>query len=52
MVVAVVDYGDWAVIVYLDDIVVFGMDPRQIWAETMTILRCLYDAGFMMNVKK
>ncbi len=33
-VVAVVDKGDIQVVVYLDDIVVYGSDPRKVWEET------------------
>lgn len=48
----VVDHSDCAVIVYLDDIVVFGINPRQVWAYEMMILCRSCEARFLMNVRK
>ena len=46
------DKGDCAVVVYLDDIVIYGTQALQVWAETLIVLKRLTDAGFMINVKK
>ena len=48
----IVDKGDILIVVYFDDIVVFGDDPDHVWAETVTVIQCLTEAGFMLNVKK
>ena len=37
---------------YLDGIVVFGDDPNCVWAEIVTVIRQLTEAGFILNVKK
>ena len=40
------------VVVYLDDIAVFGDDPAQVLADTEEAIRRLAEAGFMINMKK
>ena len=39
-------------VIYLDDIVVYGTDPRLVWEETKVVLERLCNAGFMVNTKK
>ena len=39
-------------VIYLDDIVVFGDDFYYVWAETKTVIQCLTKAGSMLNLKK
>ena len=51
-VVAVVDKEDIQVVVYLDDIVVYGSDPCKVWEETKVVLERLTEASFMINIKK
>ena len=51
MVVSVIDRGDCQVIVYLDDIVVYGTCPERVWSETKLCLERLGRAGFMINLK-
>ena len=41
-----------SVVVYLDDIVVYGTDPICVWEEAKVVLECLTDAGFMINTAK
>ena len=48
----IVDCGDVSVVVYLDDIVVYGTDPIRVWEETKVVLECLARAGFMINTAK
>ena len=36
----------------MDDIVVFSDEPNCLWVEAVTIVQCLTEAGFMLNVKK
>ena len=50
--VAVVDKGDVKVIIYLDDIVLYGNDPVTVWRETVLVLERLTAAGFMVNTAK
>jgi len=52
VVVDVVDRGDVSVIIYLDNIVLFGVDPTRVWAETLIVLQRLTKAGFMINTAK
>lgn len=52
VVVAVVDRGDVQVVIYLDDIVVYGTDPRVVWEETKVVMERLSRAGFMINTRK
>ena len=40
------------VVVYLDDIAVFGDDQDQVLADTLEAIRRLTEAGFMINLKK
>ena len=40
------------VVVYLDDIAIFGDDPAQVLEDTAEAVRRLTAAGFMMNLKK
>ena len=46
------DCGDISVVVYLDDIVLYGTDPICMWEETKVVLECLAHAGFMINTAK
>ena len=46
------DKRDYAVVVYLDDIVIYGTQAQQVWAETLIVLKRLTDACFIINVKK
>ena len=39
-------------VIYLDDIPVFGDDPDHVWVETVSVIRCLMEAGFILSVKK
>ncbi len=40
------------VVVYLDDIAVYGDDQHQVLEDTLEAIRRLADAGFMINMKK
>ena len=40
------------VVIYLDDIVVFGDSLEHVWMETCIVLERLCQAGFMVNTKK
>ena len=40
------------ILVYIDDILVTGDDPREVWERTMDVLRALAKAGFMINIRK
>ena len=51
-VTAIVDRGDVSVVIYIDDIVLFGTNPKQVWAETLLVLQRLISAGFKINTKK
>ena len=46
------DCGDVSVVIYLDDIVVYGTDPIRMWEETKVVLECLDRASFMINTAK
>ena len=48
----IVDCGDMSVVVYLDDIVVYGTEPIHMWEETKVVLERLTCAGFMINTAK
>ena len=48
----IVDCGDVSVVVYLDNIVVYGADPIHVWEETKVVLERLARAGFMLNTAK
>ena len=39
-------------VVYLDDIAVFGDDQNQVMVDTLEVLRRLAGAGLMINLKK
>ena len=39
-------------VVYLDDIAVFGDDRDQVLENTLEVMRRLAQAGFMINLKK
>lgn len=39
-------------IIYLDDIVVHGTDPKAVWMETLLVMQRLIEAGFMLNIRK
>ena len=41
-----------SVVVYLDNIVVYGTDPIRVWEETKVVLERLARAGFMINTTK
>ena len=40
------------VVVYLDDIAVYGDDQTQVLDDTLEVMKRLADAGFMINLKK
>ncbi len=40
------------VVVYLDDIAVFGDDQDQVLEDTLEAMKRLTEAGFMINLKK
>ena len=40
------------VVVYLDDIAVYGDDQDQVLEDTLEVIRRLTDAGFMINLNK
>lgn len=40
------------VVVYLDDIAIFGDDQEQVLEDTLEAIRRLTEAGFMINLKK
>ena len=46
------DCGDVSVVVYLDDILVYGTDPIRVWEETEVVLERLAHASFMINTAK
>ena len=46
------DCGDVSVVIYLDNIVVYGTDPIRVWEETKVVLERLARAGFMINTAK
>ena len=48
----IVDCGNVSVIVYLDDIVVYGTDPMRVWQEIKVVLERLACAGFMISTAK
>ena len=48
----IVDCGDVSVVIYLNDIVVYGTDPMRMWEETKVVLECLACAGFITNTAK
>ena len=52
MVLTIVDKGDCAVVVCLDDIVIYDTQAQQVWAETLIVLKHLTNASFLINVKK
>ena len=39
-------------VINLDIIVIFGDNPDCVWAETVTVIRHLTGAGFILNMKK
>ena len=49
---AIVDKNDVVVVVYLDDIVIYGNDPVKVWEESRIVLERLASAGFMVNTAK
>ena len=52
-VVAVIEVAPGVhVVVYLDDIVVHGSTPQEVWELTLTVIRRLTEAGFMINLRK
>ena len=51
-VVTIIYCGNMSVVVYLDDIVIYGMDHVRVWAETKLVLEQLAVAGFMINTAK
>ena len=48
----ILDCEDVSVLVYLDDIVVYVMDPTRIGQETKVVLERLARASFMVNSAK
>ena len=52
-IVAIVEVAPFLhVVVYLDDIVVYGGTESEVWAETIELIRRLVHAGLMINLKK
>lgn len=49
---AVFDRGDCAVVIYLDDIVIYRQCAEKVWAETLLVLSRLVEAGFTMKLNK
>ena len=47
-----VDLGDVLLVVYLDDICLYGSDPAKVWSECVLTMERLAKAGFMINIKK
>ena len=43
---------DVSIVVYLDDIVVYGSDPVRVWYEMKLVLERLAAAGFMIDIAK
>lgn len=39
-------------VVYLDDIVLYGHSVEDVWANTIEVIRQLTTAGFMLNINK
>ena len=39
-------------VIYLDDIIIYGVDPQVVWRETKEVIQCLSAAGFMINITK
>ena len=50
--VAIVDNGHYCIVIYSDDIVIYGRDAKLVWKETVLVLERLCAARFMINVKK
>ena len=46
------DCGDVSIVMYLDDIAVYGTDPTRVWQETKLVFERLARAGFMINTAK
>ena len=44
--------GGKNIVVYLDDVVLYGKTVEEVWASTRKVLRELCKAGFMINVNK
>ena len=44
--------GGGRVLVYIDDILIFGSDARKVWDRTLAVLRALSRQGFMINLNK
>lgn len=40
------------VVVYLDDICIYGNDPKVVWDHCLIVMKRLAKAGFMINIKK
>ena len=40
------------VVVYLDDICVYGNDPEVVWEHCLIVMNRLAQSGFMINIKK
>ena len=47
----VLDEQDDVAVVYLDDIVLFGNDPDNLWEAAVRVIHVLTTAGFMLNIK-
>ena len=41
-----------SIVIYLDNIVVYGTDPIRVWEEIKVVLERLTCAGFMINTPK
>ena len=44
--------GGGRVLVYINDILIFGSDVREVWDRTLAVLRALTRQGFMINLRK
>jgi Reverse transcriptase (RNA-dependent DNA polymerase) len=44
--------GELNAVGYLDDVTTHGSKWEQVWEDTVTVLRVLTRAGFMVNLRK
>ena len=52
VVATIVVWGDVSIVVYLNNIVVCGSDPVQVWYGMKLVLEHLAAAGFTLNTTK
>ena len=48
----IVDWGDVFIVVYLDDMVVYRLNPVWVWFETKLVLEHLAAVSFMLDTAK